>query len=314
MPNIIAEDNILIVELDTITGYKPNSDIPKYVIEEPQKCSIAHDEQITDLTGKGGVLIGTLKKGKSVKISYSNGLLSFAAMGSQLGVQYAVQEDTLQEREVLILSEKAIYAATADTVIDPAKTYYETSDGGITYTAVATPVVADISSYFEREIRIAATTTFSAAGTIGAEIASVAAVGQNKAFVLLEDVVQGAAVAPGTFTYDPATKELLFDSIDVPADSKIAVTYRRTAQVGLLENDATKYADTDRWVIDALGKDPCGKEYRVQIDATQVDVSGTFTLDIGDTQTVQNVEGRCVKSGCGGGRDSLYKIKVIGLE
>ena len=313
MPNIIAEDNILITELDTITGYRPNTDVPKYVIEEPQKCSIAHDEQITDLTGKAGVLIGTLKKGKSVKISYSNGLLSFAAMGSQLGVKYAVQEDTLQEREVLIPVEKVIYTATADTAIDPAKTYYETSDGGITYTVVATPIVGSIGSYFERGFQLAATTTFSAAGTIGAEIASVAAVGQNKSFALLEGVVQGAAVAPGTFTYTPATKELLFDPADIPADTRIAVTYRRLAQVGLLENDATKYAATDRWVIDALGKDPCGKEYRVQIDANQVDVSGTFTLDIGDTQTVQNVEGRCVKSGCGGS-DSLYKIKVIGLE
>jgi len=314
MPHIIAEDNILITELDTITGYRPNTDIPKYVIEEPQKCSIAHDEQITDLTGKAGVLIGTLKKGKSVKISYSNGLLSFAAMGSQLGVKYAVQEDTLQEREVLILTEKPFYAATADTAIDAAKTYFETGDGGATYTAVAAPNVTDIGDYFERGFRLAAATTFSAAGTIGAEIASIAAVGHNKAFTLLEDVVQGAAVAPGTFTYDPATKELLIDPADVPADTRIAVTYRRTAQVGLLENDATKYAATDRWVIDALGKDPCGKEYHVQIDANQVDVSGTFTLDIGDTQTVQNVEGRCVKSGCAGNNDSLYKIKVIGLE
>jgi hypothetical protein len=271
MPQIIAEDNILITELATITGYRINSDVPKYVIEEPQKCSIAHDEQTTDLTGKAGVLIGTLKKGKSVKISYSNGLLSFAAMGSQLGVQYAVQEDTLQEREVLILADNGSGA-------------------------------------------LAATTTFAACGTVGAEIASVAAVGSNKSFALLEDVTQGAAVGPGTFTYDPATKELLFDPADIPADSKIAVTYRRIAQVGLLENDATKYAATDRWVIDALGKDPCGREYRVQIDATQVDVSGTFTLDIGDSQTVQNVEGRCIKSGCGGGSDSLYKIKVIGLE
>ena len=313
MPNIIAEDNILITELDTITGYRPNTDVPKYVIEEPQKCSIAHDEQITDLTGKAGVLIGTLKKGKSVKISYSNGLLSFAAMGSQLGVKYAVQEDTLQEREVLIPVEKAVYTATTDTAIDGMKTYYETSDGGVTYTVVAAPIIGDIGDYFERGLQFAATTTFSAAGTIGAEIASVAAVGQNKSFALLENVVQGAAVAPGTFTYDPATKELLFDAADIPADTRIAVTYRRIAQVGLLENDATKYAATDRWVIDALGKDPCGKEYRVQIDANQVDVSGTFTLDIGDTQTVQNVEGRCVKSGCGGS-DSLYKIKVIGLE
>ena len=270
MPSIIAEDNILITELDTITGYRPNTDVPKYVIEEPQKCSIAHDEQITDLTGKAGVLIGTLKKGKSVKISYSNGLLSFAAMGSQLGVKYAVQEDTLQEREVLILTENG-------------------------------------------SGQLAATTTFQACGTIGAEIASVAAVGQNKSFALLEGVVQGASVAPGTFTYDPATKELLFDPADIPADTRVAVTYRRVAQVGMLENDATKYAATDRWVIDALGKDPCGKEYRVQIDANQVDVSGTFTLDIGDTQTVQNVEGRCVKSGCGGS-DSLYRVKVIGLE
>jgi len=314
MPNIIAEDNILITELDTITGYRLNSDVPKYVIEEPQKCSIAHDEQITDLTGKAGVLIGTLKKGKSVKISYSNGLLSFAAMGSQLGVQYTVQQDTLQEREVLILTEKPFYTATADTAIDAAKTYFTTSDGGVTYQPVAAPVVANIGSYFERELRLAATTTFSASGTIGAEIASIAAVAQNKAFALLENVVQGAAVAPGTFTYDPATKDLLFDAADIPADTRIAVTYRRAAQVGLLENDATKYAATDRWVIDALGKDPCGKEYRVQIDATQVDVSGTFTLDIGDSQTVQNVEGRCIKSGCGGGSDSLYKIKVIGLE
>jgi len=313
MPNVIAEDNILITELDTITGYRPNTDIPKYVIEEPQKCSIAHDEQITDLTGKAGVLIGTLKKGKSVKISYSNGLLSFAAMGSQLGVKYAVQEDTLQEREVLMVVERAFYTATADVTVDPAKTYFETSDGGVTYQAVAAPIDADIGTYFERELKFAAATTYSAGGTIGAEITSVAAVGQNKSFALLENVVQGAAVAPGTFTYDPATKELLFDAADIPADTRIAVTYRRVAQVGLLENDATKYAATDRWVIDALGKDPCGKEYRVQIDATQVDVSGTFTLDIGDSQTVQNVEGRCVKSGCGGS-DSLYKIKVIGLE
>jgi len=266
----IAEDNILITELDTITGYRTNTDIPKYVIEEPQKCSVAHDEQITDLTGKGGVLIGTLKKGKSVRISYSNGVLSFAAMGSQLGVHYTVQEDTLQEREVLVL----------------------TTQGG----------------------NLVATTTYSAAGTIGAEIASVAAVGENKSFALLDNVVQGAAVAPGTFTYNPATREIVLHAADVPTDTRIAVTYRRVASVGLLENDANQYAATDRWVIDAIGKDPCGKEYRVQIDANQVDVSGTFTLDIGETQTVQNVEGRCVKSGCAGNNDSLYKIKVIGLE
>ena len=313
MPNIIAEDNILITELDTITGYRPNTDVPKYVIEEPQKCSIAHDEQVTDLTGKAGVLIRTLKKGKSVKISYSNGLLSFAAMGSQLGVKYAVQEDTILEREVLIPAEQPFHTATTDTSIDVGKTYYETGDGGLTYLPVLAPNITDIGNYFERGFRLAASTTYSAAGIIGAEIASVAVVAQNKSFALLEDVVQGAVVAPGTFTYDPATKELLFDPADIPADTRIAVTYRRTAQVGLLDNDATRYAATDRWVIDALGKDPCGKEYRVQIDANQVDVSSTFTLDIGDTQTVQNVEGRCLKSGCGGS-DSLYKIKVIGLE
>jgi len=42
-------------------------------------------------------------------------------MGSQLGVKYAVQSDTLQEREVLIPVEKAFYTATADTAIDGTK-------------------------------------------------------------------------------------------------------------------------------------------------------------------------------------------------
>ena len=243
-------DNIIITGLTQIAGYDLQTNELKYKFDEPQKCSIENEETVTDLTGRGGRLIGTMKTAKSAKITGANGVVSFAAMASQLGGKYEDLNDTVQ-------------------VIES----HEVKGGGIV-------TLKNQAS----------------------KIDSIALTDENNAL--------GDAIT--SYTFDVPEDVTVITITDGADDGDmVTVAYQRAATGGILVNESGEYSGMDRWVVDAIGQDTCGNEYWVQIDIPKVSVAGTFALEMGEAQTVQNFEGRAVSSGCGGSSE-LYTIKVMG--
>lgn len=157
----------------------------------------------------------------------------------------------------------------------------------------------------------AATTTFTAVGSVGNEIAEVLVKDAN-GFVI-KTLTQGAATAAGVFTYTPATKALAFHEGDVADGSEIVVNYMRKIQANVLENVAEQYSGKATLYIDLLAEDKCSNVYRVQIKIFKADFSGEFTLDFGEDQTVHNFEAEALAGACGAG-DALFSWTVFGAN
>lgn len=85
--------DLMITSLDTITAYSLTGD-PRFVLDELQDATIANTEEKTDITGKQGRKLNSLKKNKAVKITGTNGILSAGMMEAQTGSQFAHKDST----------------------------------------------------------------------------------------------------------------------------------------------------------------------------------------------------------------------------
>lgn len=85
--------DLMITSLDTITAYSLTGD-PRFVLDELQDATIANTEEKTDITGKNGRKLNSLKKNKAVKISGTNGILSAGMMETQVGSQFVSKDST----------------------------------------------------------------------------------------------------------------------------------------------------------------------------------------------------------------------------
>ena len=84
--------DLMITSLDTITAYSLTGD-PRFVLDELQDATIANTEEKTDITGKNGRKLNSLKRNKAVKITGTNGILS-AGMEAQVGSQFVSKDST----------------------------------------------------------------------------------------------------------------------------------------------------------------------------------------------------------------------------
>lgn len=153
----------------------------------------------------------------------------------------------------------------------------------------------------------AATTTYTAVGTEGAEISAVHIKNSNN--TLGAELKQGASAAAGTFTYDPETKKLTFSGLD--EGTEIVVYYMRKIQASSLKNLSDHYSGKCSLYIDALGEDTCNNVYRIQIYIPRADFSGEFSLEMGDNQTVHAFEAEAL-AGCG--NSMLWTYTVFGAD
>lgn len=85
--------DLMITSLDTITAYSL-AGVPRFMLDELQDATIANTEEKTDLTGKQGRKIGSLKKNKGVTVSGTNGILAAGMLEVQVGAQFAHKEST----------------------------------------------------------------------------------------------------------------------------------------------------------------------------------------------------------------------------
>lgn len=253
-------NDITITSLETITAFDIVTGNYKFTLDELQDATIAQSQESTEITGKAGRKLATLKRNKAVTISGTNGLVSGGLLEMQTG-------STFENK------------ATEVLWVD-----YLTVSGN------------------------AATTTFKAVGTSGAEIEALH-IKNSTTGTLGEELAQSDTAVKGKFAYAPATKALTF--ADVADGTEIVVYYKRKIQADVLENESDTYSGKCALFIDALAEDKCSNVYRVQFYIPKADFSGEFSFEMGDNQTVHAFEAEALAGACGAG-GALWTYTIFG--
>ncbi len=231
-------------------------------MDELQSASIAQSQESTEITGKQGRKLATLKRNKAVTISGSNGLVSGGLFELQTGGAF------------------------------------EHTDTEVLWTDYLTVTTN------------AATTSWKAIGTTGAEIESLYI--RNADGTLGDVLEQSSAVSAGKFTYDPATKALAFYT-DVADGTEIVVYYKRKITADVLENSSDNYSGKCALYIDAMAEDKCANVYRIQFYIPKADFSGEFTFEMGDSQTVHSFEAEALSGACDAG-GTFFTYTIFGAN
>lgn len=155
----------------------------------------------------------------------------------------------------------------------------------------------------------AATTSYKAIGTTGAEIEALYV--KNSDGTLGDPMEQAATAAAGKFTYDPTSKALGFQ--DVTDGTEIVVYYKRKITADVLDNDSETYSGKCALYIDALGEDKCANVYRLQFFIPKADFNGEFSLEMGENQTVHSFDAEALAGACGAGA-SLWTYTIFGAN
>lgn len=256
-------NDITITSLETITAFQPVTGNYRFTLDELQNAKIAQTQDKTDIVGKQGRKLSSLKKNKAVVVSGTNGLISAGMMETQTGSSFETKETTVLWTDYITAGKDA------------------------------------------------ATISFKAVGTIGNEIESVYV--KNSDQTLGKAFTQAATVAPGKFTYTPATKALAFETGEIAEDAELVVFYMRKITASVLENLSDKYSEKLTLYVDAFGEDKCGNVYRIQFYIPKADVSGNFDIDIGDNQTVHAFEAEALAGACGASA-AYYTYTVFGVD
>lgn len=155
----------------------------------------------------------------------------------------------------------------------------------------------------------AASTSYKAVGTAGAEIDALYV--KNSNGTIDEELTQASAAADGKFTYDPTKKALTFSGI---ADgTEIVAFYKRKITADTLDNDSEVYSGKCTLYIDALGEDKCANVYRIQFYIPKADFSGEFSFEMSDSQTVHSFEAEALAGACGAG-GKLWTYTIFGED
>lgn len=81
-------NDITITSLETITAFDIVTGNYKFTLDELQNATIQNNEEKSDITGKGGRKLASLKRNKTVTISGSNGMVSGGLLEMQTGGKF----------------------------------------------------------------------------------------------------------------------------------------------------------------------------------------------------------------------------------
>lgn len=82
--NVIL-DNYSVTSIETITAYGVSDGSYLWTLDELQNFSLSQTEEKSDITGRGGRKLNTLKRNKSISISGANGYISTGLLETQTG-------------------------------------------------------------------------------------------------------------------------------------------------------------------------------------------------------------------------------------
>lgn len=118
-------NDITITSLETITAFDIVTGAYRFTLDELQNAKIANTQDKTDITGKGGRKLNSLKKNKAVVISGTNGLVSGGLLELQTGSEFKSMDNApIQWTDYLTITGNA--SATSYKAIGTAGNEIET--------------------------------------------------------------------------------------------------------------------------------------------------------------------------------------------
>jgi hypothetical protein len=253
--------DVAITSIETITAFDITTGNLMFVLDELQNATISQTEEKSDITGKGGRKITSLKRNKAVTVSGTNGLLSHGLLEAQTGSEFENKVVAVQWTDYLTVKSNA------------------------------------------------ATATYKAVGTTGAEIEAVYVRGTDGK--LGERLVQGESAGDGTFAYNPTSKAFTFTGLE--DGTEVVAYYKRNIMADSLANASDSYSKKAELYIDMLGENKCGDICRVQIHIPKADFSGEFSIEAGGDQSVHAFEAEALAGSCGAGAN-LFTYAIFGAN
>lgn len=115
---MVNVNDLTITSLETIHAFDVATGDYKFTLDELQNATIAQGQEVTDITGKGGRKLSSLKKNKTVTISGSNGVISGGLLEVQTGGNFEKKDTEILWTDYLTVSSHA--ASTAYKAIGTA--------------------------------------------------------------------------------------------------------------------------------------------------------------------------------------------------
>ena len=107
-------DKFTITSYDQITGFDRTNGSLDLILDELTDFTLSQEEEKTDITGKGGRTIGSLKKNKKVTGKGTNGMLSGGALAAMLGSDIEDGEYLIRYTDPIIVNaNKGVTTETA---------------------------------------------------------------------------------------------------------------------------------------------------------------------------------------------------------
>lgn len=125
-------NDITITSLETITAFDITTGAFKFALDELQNATIAQTQEKTDITGKQGRKLNSLKKNKAVTISGTNGLVSGGLLEMQVGSEFENKKTTVKWVDYLTVTNNAAttaYTAVGTTGNEIESVYIKNQDG-----------------------------------------------------------------------------------------------------------------------------------------------------------------------------------------
>ena len=151
-------DKLSITQVDQITAFDGND--LEFIMDEVTETTLSQEEEITDITGRGGRKIGSLKKNKAVTGKGTNGLIVGGALAAMVGseveeneeekVRYTDTSLKVASNKASIEKKESLVGADGQEII---AVYVKNKDGslGKKFTQNATAAAGEFS-YSEGEI------------------------------------------------------------------------------------------------------------------------------------------------------------------
>lgn len=97
-------DKFTITSYDQITGFDKANGSLDMILDELSDFTLSHEEEKSDITGKGGRVISSLKKNKKVTGKGTNGMLSGGALAAMLGAEIKDGKHTIRYTDAITVS------------------------------------------------------------------------------------------------------------------------------------------------------------------------------------------------------------------
>lgn len=129
-------NDLAITSLETITVFDVTTGAYKFTLDELQSATLAQGQEVTEITGRGGRRLSSLKRNKTLTVSGTNGMVSGGLLEMQTGNSFVNKATTVQWTDYLTVdanhkattSYKAIGTAGAEIIA----AYIRGNDGMLT--------------------------------------------------------------------------------------------------------------------------------------------------------------------------------------